>query len=144
MVHVTNVNCCYWRLYLVHLEMWLLRKSTKKISCFSPSETFIKFLRKKNLLQARWRCTSTGIKKWCVAQFGTICTILKREKHPWRSITLLRGCFLCFLNCTNGIKSRNATLLCDSSIRLFLAQRCVFMGKYWNGTLIIQVINHYL
>ena len=22
---------------------------------------------------------------WCVARFGTICTILKSEKHPWRS-----------------------------------------------------------
>ena len=48
----------------------------------------------------------------------------KREKHPWRSVnfskvagfehatllklTLLRGCFPRFLNCTNGTKSRNA------------------------------------
>ena len=43
----------------------------------------------------------------------------KREKHPWRSVTfkpatllkvtLLHWCFLRFLNCTNGTKSRNAT-----------------------------------
>ena len=39
----------------------------------------------------------------------------KREKHPWRSVTfilkvtLLRGCFSRFLNCTSGIKSRNAS-----------------------------------
>ena len=34
----------------------------------------------------------------------------KREKHPWRSakLTLVRGCFSRFLNCTNGTKSRNA------------------------------------
>ena len=48
----------------------------------------------------------------------------KREKHPWRSVnfskavgfkpatllklTLLHGCFLSFLNCTNGTKSCNA------------------------------------
>ena len=46
----------------------------------------------------------------------------KREKHPWRSVnlsrvagllklTLLHGCFLRFLNCTNGTKSRNASHL---------------------------------
>ena len=51
----------------------------------------------------------------------------KREKHPWRSVnfskvrdfslntphslqlTLLHECFLRFLNCTNGTKSRNAS-----------------------------------
>ena len=48
----------------------------------------------------------------------------KREKHPWRSVnfskvaclkpatllklTLLHGCFLGFLKCTNGTKLRNA------------------------------------
>ena len=38
----------------------------------------------------------------------------KREKHQWRSVTFskvagfLHGCFTCFLNCTNGTKSRNA------------------------------------
>ena len=36
----------------------------------------------------------------------------KREKHPWRSVTLLKvtllhGCFSRFLHCTNGTKSRN-------------------------------------
>ena len=24
---------------------------------------------------------------WCFAQFGTICTIKKRGKHPWMSVT---------------------------------------------------------
>ena len=40
----------------------------------------------------------------------------KREKYLWRSvtfsllkITLLHECFLCFVNCTNGIKSRKAS-----------------------------------
>ena len=44
----------------------------------------------------------------------------KHEKHPWRSVTysqsatllnktLLYGCFLRFLNCTNGTKLRNAS-----------------------------------
>ena len=44
----------------------------------------------------------------------------KRKKHPWRSatfskvtllkVTLFHGCFLRFLNCTNGTKSRKAPL----------------------------------
>ena len=58
---------------------------------------------------------------WSLTRFETICTIQKREKHPWRSvnfrlksaillkITLLHGCFSCFLNGTNGTKSRNAS-----------------------------------
>ena len=48
----------------------------------------------------------------------------KSEKHPWRSVnfikvedfslkllklTLLHGCFSCFVSCTNGTKSRNAS-----------------------------------
>ena len=34
----------------------------------------------------------------------------KREKHQWRQkITLLHGCFSCFLNCTNDTKSGNAS-----------------------------------
>ena len=36
----------------------------------------------------------------------------KREKHPWRSVNFSKvafhGCFSCFLNSTNGTKSRNA------------------------------------
>ena len=57
------------------------------------------------------------------SRFGTICTIKKREKHPWRSVewrskvaglgllkvTLLYGCIPCFLNCTNGTKSHKAS-----------------------------------
>ena len=41
----------------------------------------------------------------------------KHEKHSWRSVkcllkvTLLRGCFSCFLNCTNGTKLHNASHL---------------------------------
>ena len=50
----------------------------------------------------------------------------KREKQPWRSvtfsskvagekpatlITVLHGCFLRFLNCTNGTKLRKTLLL---------------------------------
>ena len=43
----------------------------------------------------------------------------KHENHPWRSdsfksatllkVPLLHGCVLCFLNCTNGIKSCNVS-----------------------------------
>ena len=29
----------------------------------------------------------------------------KREKHPWRNVK-------CYLNCTNGTKSRNASQMC--------------------------------
>ena len=62
---------------------------------------------------------------WCVTWAGTIYTILKTWKNPWRSVTfsniagfypatllkvtLLHGCFSRFLNCTNGTKSRNAS-----------------------------------
>ena len=28
---------------------------------------------------------------WCVARFGTICTVKKSEKHPWRSVNF-RAC----------------------------------------------------
>ena len=56
----------------------------------------------------------------------------KREKHPWRSVdfskvtgwslqlklTLLHGCFSGFLNCTNGIKLRNASHISEE-IRTF-------------------------
>ena len=39
----------------------------------------------------------------------------KREKYPWRSgtlkVTLFHGCFLHFLNCTNGTKLRKACKL---------------------------------
>ena len=45
----------------------------------------------------------------------------KRKKHPWKSVTfskvtllkiaLLHGCFLRFLNCEHGTKSRNAPQL---------------------------------
>ena len=55
----------------------------------------------------------------CVAQFGTIYTISKREKHPWISVTFkpetllkvtfLHGCLSRFWNCTNGTKSRNVS-----------------------------------
>ena len=50
----------------------------------------------------------------CLARLGNICTIKKHEKHLWRNVTLLKvillpGCFTRFLNCTNGIKSWNAS-----------------------------------
>ena len=51
----------------------------------------------------------------------------KREKYPWRNVNfskvtgfkpetllkliLLHGCFSRFVNCTNGIKSRNASYI---------------------------------
>ena len=50
----------------------------------------------------------------------------KHEKRPWRSvtftkvacnftkITLLRGCFSRFLNCTYSTKSRNASYIYDA------------------------------
>ena len=61
----------------------------------------------------------------CFARFGTICTILKTWKTPieecfpatLQKITLLYGCFSCFLNSIDGTKSRNA-----SKISLFLNQ----------------------
>ena len=61
----------------------------------------------------------------------------KREKHPWRNVnfsrlkpatllklTLLHGCFSCFLNCANDIKSRNASHLrpCKLSMAKILAK----------------------
>ena len=87
-----------------------------------------------------WELESVEIKgcigmKWVLprlivtlVQFGTICTILKSEKHQSRSVTfskvavfnlqkvtLVHGCFSRFLNCTNGTKSRNASQIFISS-----------------------------
>ena len=63
----------------------------------------------------------------CFAKFGTIVQFKKREKQQWRSltfsevtgfqpatllkVTLLHVCFSHFLNCTNGTKSRNTSLV---------------------------------
>ena len=57
----------------------------------------------------------------------------KRKKHPWRSVnfskvaglklTLLHGCFLRFLNCTNGTKSHNASQMKHCSQKLNHAWR---------------------
>ena len=57
----------------------------------------------------------------CVEQFDIICTILKREKHIWRSVTfnkvtllkvtLLHVCFSRFLNGTNDSKPLNTSHL---------------------------------
>ena len=54
----------------------------------------------------------------------------KREKNPWRSVnfrkpatllklTLLRGCFSRFLNCTTGTKSRNASHISNQGFDIF-------------------------
>ena len=56
----------------------------------------------------------------------------KHEKHPWRSVTfsrlqpatllkvtLLHGCFLCFLNCAHGTKSRNTPQLQKLDLKCF-------------------------
>ena len=52
-----------------------------------------------------------------LARFGAICKIEKTRKHPWRSDTfrsILHGCFLSFLNSTNGTKSRKASNIYNS------------------------------
>ena len=57
--------------------------------------------------------------------FASFAQLKKCEKHPWRSVTFskvagfkpatllkvkfLHGCFLGFLNCINGTKSRSAS-----------------------------------
>ena len=83
-----------------------------------------------------WFFTSWGRRNWVSCMQGIrhekcvmLCTIWyhlynfkKCEKHPWRSVTfskvagllkvtLLHRCFSCFLNCTNGTKSRRASHL---------------------------------
>ena len=60
----------------------------------------------KNLALSR---SSTHI--WCLARFGTICTIFVQQPATLLKLTLLHGCFSRFLNCTNGTKSRNAPQL---------------------------------
>ena len=49
---------------------------------------------------------------WCVALFGTICTIEKREKHPTKSNTP-PWVFFAFLNYTNGSKSCNVSQIIE-------------------------------
>ena len=69
-------------------------------------------------------CSNARAQPWRFARFRAICRILKTWKHPWSSITfskvaevtLLHGCFLRFLNCTKGTKSRNASQLMISVI----------------------------
>ena len=34
--------------------------------------------------------SSSSSSSWCVARFGTICTIKKRKKDPWRSVTFIQ------------------------------------------------------
>ena len=55
---------------------------------------------------------------WCVARFGTICTILTNVKNThegvagysnFTKVTLLHGCFSRLLNCTNDTKLRKAS-----------------------------------
>ena len=56
---------------------------------------------------------------WCFARFGTICTIKKREntqggvllleKLQALKVTVVLGCFSCFLNYANDTKSRKAS-----------------------------------
>ena len=100
---------------------------------------FIGGISKKEILKFTGILSRNGLRKsneykFCVAQFGTICTISKTWKTPteecyfkesWRlkpkSITksnIPPWVFLSrFLNCTNGIKSCNATFICNSSYK---------------------------
>ena len=54
----------------------------------------------------------SNIYMWCVARYGTT---LKNVKNNYGGplhllkVTLLHGCFLRFLNCTNDTKSRSAS-----------------------------------
>ena len=60
---------------------------------------------------------------WCFVRFGTIRTIKKRERHPCRRATFIKGnkcntplwVFSRFLNCANGVKSCKAS---QSHLRL--------------------------
>ena len=58
------------------------------------------------------KCNVKHLKKCdALLDLGPSVQFKKREKHPWRGITfsttltLLHGCFSCFLNCKNATKS---------------------------------------
>ena len=69
----------------------------------------------------------------------------RREKHPWRSVTfrkvatfksatllkviLLHGCFSCFLNRTNGTKSRNASQMIFFLVSIFLGMKLLLYSQ---------------
>ena len=75
----------------------------------------------------------------CFARFKTFCAILKTWKTPMEGCymkqicnlkpttslkaTLLYGCFSCFLNCTNAIKSHNASQIFDKVLNTALKRR---------------------
>ena len=76
---------------------------------------------------------------WCFARFSTFLQFKKYGKHPWRSVTfskvaklkvtLLHRCFACFLNCTNGTKSRKASHI----ILLFYKKQALSTNPHTNG-----------
>ena len=75
---------------------------------------------------------------WRFEQFGNICTILKREKHPWRSdkakLYYKYHPFMSifnFLNCTNGIKSHKASNVLNKLHKFHQAH--AFITRF-NGT----------
>ena len=78
----------------------------------------------------------------------------KREKHTWRSVTFkpapllkvtfFRGCFSCFLNCTNGTKSRKASHLEFSLTTTNFCDFAIFYLTYAypTPTLKINILGH--
>ena len=78
---------------------------------------------------------------WCVAWFGTICTIEKKLKNTHggvfkTSFKLLHGWFSRLLNCRNGTKSRKTS----PSLDLWEVSKCIFSQslskskkKYFQG-----------
>ena len=95
---------------------WRVRKKSQrlKVQGFWVRLWISKLHFPRTLLREIYRKCSKYLR--CVAWFGSICTIQKREKHPKKNvtfskvagvkITLLHGSFSHFLNCTNGTKSR--------------------------------------
>ena len=121
-----NVNC-------LHLSRYFLKMLRRQIIKRRISKKQIR--RKLKIESCVWIVCAclAGLSKYkCFAGFFTICTIYKTWKYSWKSVTfatllkliLLHGCFLRFLICTTGTKSREAShisvLTSSSPVKCFI------------------------
>ena len=105
-VRVTFISMCLfeWKLCLFvsydkFLAMWLVSEFFR----FSKVESVSTFFSPRLLLRYWYYCVT-----WCISGEKSL-FVRKRltsGKPALLKVTLLHGCFSCFLNCTNGTKRR--------------------------------------
>ena len=70
-------------------------------------------------------CNLKNVKK---THGGVLCLV--KLQAPALKVKLLHGCFLCFLNCTNGTKSRKASHMIIKLNKNFLFRFLVAIKVY--------------